>query len=148
MKTYVRLWLYLAGFFLEWEMFQTNVEKIKTQRLSSIPFFQNVEKYGTARQATDDNIIRRMRIACWITKATDTLGMCNTYCFCAATIVSPARLNITLYVHCLSCLYYLKMAKPTETCCNEYEILTINFSCEWRFILIQFNNINIQYLII
>jgi hypothetical protein len=31
-----------------------------------------VEKYGTARQATDDTIIRRMRFACWITKATDT----------------------------------------------------------------------------
>jgi hypothetical protein len=31
-----------------------------------------VEKYGTARQATDDNIIRCMRFACWITKATDT----------------------------------------------------------------------------
>jgi hypothetical protein len=31
-----------------------------------------VEKYGTAGQATDDNIIRRMRIACWITKDTDT----------------------------------------------------------------------------
>jgi hypothetical protein len=31
-----------------------------------------VEKYGTARQATDDNIILRMRFARWITKATDT----------------------------------------------------------------------------
>jgi hypothetical protein len=31
-----------------------------------------VEKYGTARQATDDNIIRRMCVACWITKATYT----------------------------------------------------------------------------
>jgi hypothetical protein len=31
-----------------------------------------VEKYGTAGQAADVNIIRRMRIACWITKATDT----------------------------------------------------------------------------
>ena len=31
-----------------------------------------MEKYGTGRQATDGNIIRRMRIACWITKATDT----------------------------------------------------------------------------
>jgi hypothetical protein len=30
------------------------------------------EKYGTARQTTDDNIIRRMRFACWITEATDT----------------------------------------------------------------------------
>jgi hypothetical protein len=32
----------------------------------------NVEKYGTARQVAGDNIIQRMRIACWITKATDT----------------------------------------------------------------------------
>ena len=31
-----------------------------------------MDKYCTAGQATDDNIIRRMRIACWITKATDT----------------------------------------------------------------------------
>jgi hypothetical protein len=31
-----------------------------------------VEKYDTARQATDDNIIRRMRFACWVTKATNT----------------------------------------------------------------------------
>jgi hypothetical protein len=31
-----------------------------------------VEKYGGARQATDENIIRRMRFACWVTKATDT----------------------------------------------------------------------------
>jgi hypothetical protein len=34
--------------------------------------WDNVKKYGTARQATFDNIIRRMRFACWITKATDT----------------------------------------------------------------------------
>jgi hypothetical protein len=30
------------------------------------------KKYGRARQTTDDNIIRRMRFACRITKATDT----------------------------------------------------------------------------
>jgi hypothetical protein len=31
-----------------------------------------VEEYGTARRATDDNIIRRVRFACWVTKAKDT----------------------------------------------------------------------------
>jgi hypothetical protein len=31
-----------------------------------------VEKYGRAGQATDDNITRRMRFACWMTKVTDT----------------------------------------------------------------------------
>ena len=29
-------------------------------------------KYSRAQQAADDNIIRRMHFACWITKATDT----------------------------------------------------------------------------
>jgi hypothetical protein len=37
--------------------------------------YENVEKYGTAGQATDDNIIRRMRFACRVTKATDTRNM-------------------------------------------------------------------------
>jgi hypothetical protein len=32
----------------------------------------NVEKYGRARQATDDNIVWLLSFACWITKATDT----------------------------------------------------------------------------
>jgi len=30
------------------------------------------KKYGRARQATDDNLIWRMRFACWITSAADT----------------------------------------------------------------------------
>jgi hypothetical protein len=34
--------------------------------------WDNVEKHRTAGQATDHNIIRRIRIACWITKALDT----------------------------------------------------------------------------
>jgi hypothetical protein len=74
MKTYVHVWQYLAEFFLEWEMSQAKfVEKVKTHILCSITFsrksyrlWDNVEKYGTARQATDANIIRRMRFACWI----------------------------------------------------------------------------------
>jgi hypothetical protein len=31
-----------------------------------------VEKYDRARQATDDNIMKLMRISCWISKAADT----------------------------------------------------------------------------
>jgi len=31
-----------------------------------------VEKYGITRETTDDNVIRRMRFACWIIKATNT----------------------------------------------------------------------------
>jgi hypothetical protein len=80
METCVHLWSYLAEFFSEWEKIQTKVvEKIKTHILCSITFsrksfrlWDNVEKYGRARQTTDDNITRRMRFACCITNATDT----------------------------------------------------------------------------
>ena len=59
------------------------VEKITAHILCSIFFFpenrivcDNVEKYGRTRQVTDDNMIRRMRFACWIIKATDTYSEC------------------------------------------------------------------------
>jgi hypothetical protein len=29
--------------------------------------------------------------------------MCNTYCFSTATMILQKRLNVALYVHCLSC---------------------------------------------
>ena len=32
----------------------------------------HIKRYGRTRQATDDNTIRRMRFACWITKVTNT----------------------------------------------------------------------------
>jgi len=71
MKTKAHLWEYLAEFFLEWEMFQTEVvEKIKTHILLSVTFLRklcrlwdNVEKYCRAAKATDDNI-GRTRIVC------------------------------------------------------------------------------------
>ena len=90
-------------------MFWTKfVEKIKTHILYSILFppklchlWDNVEKSGTATQATDDNI-QCMHYECWIHKARDTLRLCNTYRSSTATIVTRTHLNVTLYVHCLS----------------------------------------------
>jgi hypothetical protein len=41
----------------------------------------DVEKYGRSRQATDGNVIWRMRFACLITKAADTLRVCNSIAF-------------------------------------------------------------------
>jgi len=50
------------------------VDKIKTHISCSITFIRqscrlwnSVEKCSRARQATDDSIIRRMPITCWIT---------------------------------------------------------------------------------
>jgi hypothetical protein len=81
MKTGICTFLsYLAEFFLEREKFQTKVvQKIKTDILYSVNSFQksyrlwgNVEKQGKTRWTADENIIQRMRSACWITKATNT----------------------------------------------------------------------------
>jgi hypothetical protein len=45
------------------------------------PLCDNVGKYGRARQATDDNIIRRMYIACRVTKAKIQTHTHNISCF-------------------------------------------------------------------
>jgi len=62
-----------------------------------------MEKYCSARRATGDNIIQRMRIACWITKITDVLRIYNTHYFSTATVVTRTRLNIMFIRAYLSC---------------------------------------------
>jgi hypothetical protein len=76
MKIYTRLWKHLAEFFLECEAFQTKaVIKIKIHISSTKILFSrkayrlwaNVKKCARPGQATDDNIINRMRFAYEIT---------------------------------------------------------------------------------
>jgi hypothetical protein len=50
-----------------------------------------VEKYGTDGQATNDNVIWRMRFACY----THLLRICNVYFFSTATMIKRACLNVT-----------------------------------------------------
>jgi hypothetical protein len=61
------------------ELFQTKFCRKSKHILCSIiflkksyPFKYNVLKYGTAGQATEDNIIWRMLFLCWISKTTNT----------------------------------------------------------------------------
>jgi hypothetical protein len=76
----------------------------------------NMKKYGKAAKVTDDNVIRSMRCARLITKATHThththtllseCKMCNTFTLCnniflsTSKAVSQTRRNFTLYVSC------------------------------------------------
>jgi hypothetical protein len=61
-------------------MFQTKVvEKIIAHILRSVTFLRkscplrdNVETFFRFGEATDDSIMRRMRVACWEPKATNT----------------------------------------------------------------------------
>ena len=54
-----------------------------------------MEKYGTALQTTADNIIRRMRLACSVTSATDTHW---PYAM-IITVGYMTALNVTLHLH-------------------------------------------------
>ena len=96
------------------------VEKNKTHILCSVTFFWkwchflgNVEKYGRAGQATDGSVVGCMRFACWMTRATDTLRICNSYCLSVATVVTWMCLSVMSYVRCLSC-YILPMLSNIE----------------------------------
>ena len=62
-----------------------------------------MEKYGTAGQTTDDNIIRRMRTACWINKATDTHWEYVTrIAFRRQQWLRKRAQRLHSYVHCVS----------------------------------------------
>ena len=77
MKTNTHFWSYLVQFFLEWEMFQTNVVgKIKTHFVfSNFFFFENRAVYEIMWKNFVDvgrpKMIKRMRIASWIPKFTE-----------------------------------------------------------------------------
>jgi len=93
-------------------MSRNNKEEIQTYILCSVTssprkscrLWGNVEKYGRAGQATDDSIIRRMRIVCWIRKATNTPSE-DVLCFSTATVVTRTRYNFTFILGCLYCFF-------------------------------------------
>jgi hypothetical protein len=81
-----------------------------------------VQNYCIARQATDDNTIRRSRFLCWINKAIHTPGICNIHCFSTTTMVTRTRPNISLYAHShvkaensLSCFPGLRMREALHS---------------------------------
>ena len=53
--------------------------------------------------------IWRLRVSCWITKATDTHLEYVAHPFSTATDVKRKPLNVTLHVHCVSCCVTLAL---------------------------------------
>ena len=96
------------------------VRKIKTHILYSTPppyflkkcvVYETIGKKNMAGTDRPQMAIWRMRMACWITKATDTLSMCSNYCFSMAKMVTRTRLNVTYYAHCPSCCIFQTVAE-------------------------------------
>jgi hypothetical protein len=57
-----------------------------------------VEKYDTTRQLTDDNTIRRMRLACCIIQVTGTHSKYVILMLFHFNMVMQRRLNVTTFV--------------------------------------------------
>jgi len=56
--------------------YQNTHNRFNNSFRESCRLWDNVEYYDTARQATEDSTTGRKRVACWITKATDTHSEC------------------------------------------------------------------------
>jgi hypothetical protein len=140
MKTNIQFWSYLTQFFLEWEIFQTEVvQKIKTRILCSITFFfnhaifeimweNNVQRarphenngnMGHAHNMLDYYSYKRLLI------------ICNTYCFPLQRKLHLWRKS--LYKHVVIITVHMKgtcVGYPNNTnnhlTCSKYSIYLAN----------------------
>ena len=95
-----------------------------------------MEKWCKAGEATDDDIARRMRFACWISKATDTHSeYVILIAFTLQQWLHERSLLLRSYVHCLSCFE----SKPGICLCETWLYLTF-----W-FLAIIFRDGHIQF---
>ena len=86
-----------------------------------------MEKYDTARQATDDNLIRRMRFASWIHKATDThVEYVTVIPFALQQWLYEQATLLHLYLHFLS--LFLNSHSST---CPRHEGLWLHSVLKW-----------------
>jgi hypothetical protein len=121
MKTDIHLLSYLAQFFLYWKMFRitTVLEAIKTHILCSVTFlFENhavceVMLKNTVDPGRAQITIWRMRIASWITKAT------NTHSECVIHIPFPMNKNFKnssqyYVIRTLPVLFSVLLSPPTN----------------------------------
>ena len=111
-------------------MLQTKfADKIETKILCSITFAESRSIYeimwkNTVGRDRPQMTIWRMRIACCIIKATDTLRICNTYYFSTATMVSRKHLNVA-FIHTLPLLFrYILMKRSRQKPCENWMLDT------------------------
>jgi hypothetical protein len=83
-----------------------------------------------------------MRFPCWIPKCTNTntQNMYDTYRLSTATMVARMRLNVTLHVHCLACLfdtwdgeYYAMWRRAQKSTCLHVKITSVLLFSDSRY---------------
>ena len=111
--------MYLPQFFLTWDVSDKSCRENQNTHCTLNKLFRtcclwgNVEKYGKARQTTDDNmIIWHMRPSCWTTNSTDNTQwqyVIRTYCFSTTTMATERAAMLRLYV-----LFVLRTTQPVS----------------------------------
>jgi len=85
-----------------------------------------MEKYGTARLAKVDNILRRMRLECWINNATDTYSEYVILIYFPQQKWLRERASILrLYLHCLCHCFRFKYKLLSST--SMWPCIVLNF---------------------
>jgi hypothetical protein len=108
-----------------WDKFQTTRK--------SWHLWASVEKYSRRRQATDDNVIQHMSFEHWITKATETHRIRNTYCFSIALMVMRTRINVT-FIRKLPFLYYMETYNTKASSMLEMDITVLHMFTSWSIL--------------
>jgi hypothetical protein len=88
--------------------------------------WDSVKNCGTVRQATDDNIILRICIACWLTKAADTHSEYVIF------IAFPRQrlLHMEYYIcTCIACLVTCSRWVPGKNCELKFKFMYQNKNC-------------------
>jgi hypothetical protein len=113
------------------------IEKIKTHLMFKNFFFENREKKWKNMEEPDraQLTIWRMRIACWIPKATNAhIGIYtrNKYSFSTESIDAWTRLSVTRCIHCLSCWLLATMSVRIKTSLIEQQCDSALCAVNWR----------------
>lgn len=84
-----------------------------------------VEKYGRTRQDTNNDIIRRIRIACWLTTATVTPSEYVIFIAFPRKVWVRERASI---LHCTSIAYLVspKFTSALKLCCLDRALFDLN----------------------
>jgi hypothetical protein len=102
----------------------------------SFRLWDNLDNCGTDWQHTEDDIIGRMRAACWINKHVDThtLRKFNTRCFSTATMATRTRLIVkfTVYLANVQLNFIIQNYKFTWRSVEKLSVLnvrTLRYAC-------------------
>jgi hypothetical protein len=82
--------------------------------------WDNVE-YGRDGQATDNNLIRRMRVTCWLPNATNIHSQYVIPIASPLQVFGRPQLNVTSYVHCRSYCKLPQSFRGLDWLCSETE---------------------------